>query len=89
MCSVDTYDKLYLNFYDSVSSGGHVPLPYGSTIGVLKSLCNNINCIEVWLQTFETYYIWSCNWYPKKEYFSKNTPRTLPVTKPSEFKKKN
>ena len=55
------YGKLHPTY--SVSSGGDRPLPYGSTTITLKSLCNTLKLIYIWLQKFDTNYVWHCNDY--------------------------
>ena len=70
-----------------MSSGGDKPLPYGSTTDALKSLCDKLNFIGIWLPTFERNYVWICNKYKKMKDFSKQVTLTMTDFKPDNFKK--
>ena len=53
MGSVKEYGKLHVTWYNYVSIGCGRPLPDGSIADDLKYLCNTLNIIEIWLQTFK------------------------------------
>ena len=58
MCSVDAYEKFNSTCYDYISSGVGIPISGGSITAVPKSPCNSLNCVDIWLQKFETNHIW-------------------------------
>lgn len=49
MCYLNLYDKFHATSYGFMSSGGDIMLIFGSTTYVMKSLCNILNFIEIWL----------------------------------------
>ena len=53
MCSISAYEKLHPTCSGSIIIGVYILLPDGSTDDVLKTLCDTINFIAIWLQTFE------------------------------------
>ena len=63
---VKSYEKIHEICSNYVSSGGRRPLQDRSITDSLKSLCNNLKYIDIWLKIFETNYVWSCNTYQNK-----------------------
>ena len=53
MCYIEAYYILHPTGYDDSSSGGFIPLTYGSTTHELLSLGNTLNSIDSWLQSFD------------------------------------
>ena len=49
MCYIYTYENLHTTRSYSVSDGGIILLPDGSKSDYLKSLCNTLNFIVIWL----------------------------------------
>ena len=52
MCFINANENLHETCCLSMSIGGGRPLPYGSKTDALKFLCNALNFIDIWLQTF-------------------------------------
>ena len=52
MCSVKVYEKFNRICSDYVSSGGGGLILDGPTNDALKSLCNTLNFIGIWLKQF-------------------------------------
>ena len=49
ICSINAYDKWNGKSSDYVSIVFVRPLLYGSTTDGMKFLCDNFNCIDIWL----------------------------------------
>ena len=63
---VNEYDKLHATCYDYLSSIGGIALQYGSATDALKYYCNTFDLIYIWIQKFDTSYVYSCNDFHEK-----------------------
>ena len=58
MCGLHTYDKLYDNSCNSISSMGRITLPEDSTFDYLVYLCVSLNFIDIWFNYLENNFAW-------------------------------